>query len=1478
MSYSGNEVSPPPGLPRNRMDESWTSTAVRVEPDEPQGDRRGWAKYTAALKNFIPFRRKPKVSVSAVDDVGLWGTMFASFITNLVWKAHKNKMTFADLGNRSPYDTGEHNANRMLRLWETEVARKGAKRASMMAAVWRFVSTRVYLATAFFAVTLTCYFVQGTIIIEALLSYTSATNPSLWYGLVLVAWLIVTELVRSFTSGITVAFGMRTGTRLQVAMTSMGYDKVLRLRSLKDKSVGQLVNMFVNDCFRLAMACQQLQVVLLAPLIMFPVMGYATYIMGPWALLGCFMIMLFLPLQLLIGAHIGKLRRKCVKITDSRVRMTSELLNSVKLIKMYAWEKPFTRRIQDLRKKETKLLQWAGFWQAMVVGIGPALMTISSIATFTAHVMAGNDLTPEQAFTVLACFTILRSMLMITPFAVRSVSEAIIATRRMKDLMIMEERKALTGAPSKANISVEIRGATLAWDRQEKTEEATSKENHDADDVEKTVAQTQEGDTLLAVEKLFDINLTMFKGTLLGVCGSVGAGKSSVISAILNEMRLVKGDVAVEGKIAYVAQQAWILNATVKDNILFGEDFNSIKYDQVIEACCLKPDFEQLPGGDLTEIGERGVNLSGGQKQRISLARALYADKDIYLLDDPLSAVDAHVGEHIFRQYIKEGLRGKTVFFVTHQLQYLSDCDEVLLLKDGRIAGKGPHRRLMTMNAEYAEMIQNYLDDEGSTDSSDDEDLHVTSPPSPIDPALFLRRTLLNRADRARLSVRSLGGARRSRGTAAPAAGAGGGRKFSIHATPRLVRRRFHKKEREEPARQLSRTYSIRSNHPAQHTIGELEPPPEQPDFDTERQKEEERALEKGQLTGEEDLEVGSVKYANYTNYIKFCGGYLITFLVLVQFLLNTGISVFANFWISFWLEQGDGSPANGTNSSGSIADNPNLNFYVIVLGGTALAMVVSIIIKFWSFSKVTIVAAYRFHKRLFQSVFRSPTQFFDTTPNGRILNRFSKDMDEVDAQLPFQLNILSEQLWSVLASIISIAVVFPWLLVAIVPISVLFYVAYYFFRSVVRDLKRFQNVTRTPWLCHMTETLQGLTTIHAYNKDEAFRKKLNRLLDQHTHAFFMWMMSGRWVLQRVDLLVISVNMTTALLVVLFQGTIPASQAGLALTYALQIAGLVQHLVRITAETESTFTSVERLRHYIKGLEWEAPETIKDADPSGTWPEEGSIQLLNLSMRYRENLPLVLKSVTCYIRSCEKIGIVGRTGSGKSSLGIAIFRLVEAAEGSIYIDGVDISKIGLHSLRSQLSIIPQDPVLFVGTVRYNLDPFDAHSDEEVWGALERVHMADRIGYLDDKLESAVVENGENFSVGERQLMCMARALLRNSKILILDEATAAIDSETDTLIQTTIHEAFEDCTMLTIAHRLNTVMTSHRVMVMDDGQLSEFDTPRALLANKSSRFAAMVKAAGIDVTKYITMETDDVTKAEENSQQISETGVECTKL
>ncbi|XP_066299992.1 ATP-binding cassette sub-family C member 5-like [Branchiostoma lanceolatum] len=1251
---------------------------------------------------------------------------------------------------------------------------------------------------------------------------------------------------------------MRTGSRLQVALTSMGYAKVLRLRSLKDKSVGQLVNMFVNDAFRVAMACQQIQMAVLGPVVMIPVVGYCTYIMGPWALLGCFINVLFLPLQVLIGAHIGMLRRECVKIVDSRVRMTSELLNSVKLIKMYAWEKPFTKRIQDLRKREAKLLQKAGFWQAMVVGIGPALMTVSSIVTFTAHVMTGNDLTPEQAFTVLACFTILRSILMITPFAVRSLSEAIIATRRMKDLMIMEERKALTTTPSKANIAVEIRGATLGWDAQEKAEGGTSKEeNRDTKDIEEAVGRAQGEGTPVVVEKLFDINLTLFKGTLLGVCGSVGAGKSSVISAILNDMRLIKGGVAVEGEIAYVAQQAWILNATVKDNILFGEDFNSIKYDQVIEACCLKPDLEQLPGGDLTEIGERGVNLSGGQKQRVSLARALYADKDIYLLDDPLSAVDAHVGEHIFRQYIKEGLRGKTVFFVTHQLQYLSDCDEVLLLKDGRIAAKGPHRRLMTMNAEYAEMIQNYLDDEGSTDnsdSSDDEAATVTSPPSPIDPALFLRRALMNRADRARLSVRSLGGARRPRVVAT--APSGGGRKFSIHATPRLVRRLIHKKE--EPARQLSRTYSIRSNHPATIAAAELEPPPELPDLDTDRQKEEERALEKG---------------------------YFITFLVLFQFLLNTAISVFANFWISFWLEAGDGSqsPVNGTNStqatsSGSIADNPNLNFYVIVLGAAAVAMIFSIVLKFWSFSKVTIAAAYRFHKQLFKSVFRSPTKFFDTTPSGRILNRFSKDMDEVDAQLPFQINLLSEQLWSVVASFISIAVVFPWLLVAIAPISILFYTAYYFFRSVVRDLKRFQNITRTPWLCHMTETLQGLTTIHAYNKEKAFMQKLNTLVDQYTHSFFMWMMSGRWVLQRVDLLGISVNMTTALLVVLFQGTIPASQAGLALTYALQIAGVLQYLVRIAAETESAFTSVERLRFYIKELEWEAPETIKDADPSGTWPEDGSIQLLNLGMRYRENLPLVLKSVTCYIRSCEKIGIVGRTGSGKSSLGVAIFRLVEAAEGSIFIDGVDISKIGLHSLRSKLSIIPQDPVLFVGTVRYNLDPFDAHSDEEVWGALERVHMADRIGYLDDKLEAAVVENGENFSVGERQLMCMARALLRNSKILILDEATAAIDSETDNLIQTTIHEAFEDCTMLTIAHRLNTVMTSDRVMVMDDGQLSEFDTPRALLSNKSSRFAAMVKAAGIDVTKYIAMETEELPQTYGDSEQKNNDEVECTKL
>ncbi|XP_072111302.1 ATP-binding cassette sub-family C member 5 isoform X5 [Mobula birostris] len=469
--------------------------------------------------------------------------------------------------------------------------------------------------------------------------------------------------------------------------------------------------------------------------------------------------------------------------------------------------------------------------------------------------------------------------------------------------------------------------------------------------------------------------------------------------------------------------------------------------------------------------------------------------------------------------------------------------------------------------------------------------------------------------------------------------------------------------------------------------------------------------------------------------------------------------------------------------------------------------------------------------------------KFFDITPSGRILNRFSKDMDEVDTRLPLQTEMFIQNIILVFCCIGVIAAVFPWFLVAVAPLVILFMILNQVSRIFIRELKRLDNITHSPFLSHVTSSIQGLTTIHAYNKTAEYRHRYQELLDANQAPFFLFTCAMRWLAVRLDVVSIVLIGTTAVMIVLMHGHIPPAYAGLAISYAVQLTGLFQFTVRLASETEARFTSVERIHHYIKILELEASAHVKDKTPPADWPQHGQITFANVEMRYRENLPLVLKKVSFTIKPQEKIGIVGRTGSGKSSLGIALFRLVELSGGSIIIDGVNITEIGLADLRSKLSIIPQDPVLFTGTVRYNLDPFQQYSEEQVWDALERTHMKECISQLPLKLESDVMENGENFSVGERQLICVARALLRRCKILVLDEATAAMDTETDSLVQETIRESFADCTMLTIAHRLNTVLSCDRVMVLSQGQVMEFDKPSVLLSNENSRFGAMFAAA-----------------------------------
>uniref|UniRef100_A0AAQ5XD39 ATP-binding cassette, sub-family C (CFTR/MRP), member 12 n=1 Tax=Amphiprion ocellaris TaxID=80972 RepID=A0AAQ5XD39_AMPOC len=1043
------------------------------------------------------------------------------------------------------------------------------------------------------------------------------------HGVGLALGLFTTEFFRAFLMSLMWAMNIRTAVRLKGAFSSVGFQKVISLRAHSGVSMGEMINVLTSDGHRLFEAVLFGSFMIATPVFFIVCVIYACYILGYTALTGVCIYIIFVPVQFFLAQLIAKFRWKATQTTDSRVRTMNEILNSIKLIKMYAWEGSFEKKVAGLRKNEKKHVRSVNYIQNINHSITSIIPTLATVLTFLVHTLVGLPLNTSNAFTTIAIFNAMRYCLALMPMCAKALAEAAVSIARL-------------------------------------------------------------------------------------------------------QIHLLQGSVVADGTFAYVSQQAWIFHGTVQENILMGKPLDQAKYDRVVDVCSLRADLKILPYGDQTEIGERGLNLSGGQKQRISLARAVYSDKDIFLLDDPLSAVDAHVGKHIFEECIKKELQGKSIILVTHQLQYLEFCDDILVLEDGEILEAGNHEGLMAAEGRYAQLISNYKSEQSKVRVSA-ETVYVA----------------------ALLSVKA-----------------------------------------------------------------------------------------SDQLVSQELSTEGAVSWRVYQQYCKAAGGYIVTFLTILNMVLMIGSTAFSNWWLSHWLGQGNGVRIISLSQR---ADLPQLDtFYQMIYGVVIIITVVLAVIKCFLFTNVTLNAACKFHDTMFKKIIASPMSFFDTTPTGRILNRFSKDQEEVDTVLPLHMDSFLQFCLLVIAAIAIIAVVFPVLLVAVVVLGVLFALVLF-----IRQMKKMENISRSPCISLTISTLQGLSTIHAYNIRDSHIKMFKSINDINSNHFLLFNSGTRWLSFWLDFMGATMTLVVALFVVLSSNELvsPALK-GLALSYTIQLTGLLQYVVRQATEVEARFNSVERLQEYITGCKSEAPRHIKDAQIPEDWPKSGVITFQDYKMRYRENTPIVLNGLDFFIQAGEKLGIVGRTGSGKSSLGMALFRLVEPAGGTILIDGVDIMAIGLQDLRSKLSIIPQDPVLFSGTVRYNLDPFNDYTDEDIWTTLEKTYMKDTVCYqLEGKLQAEVLENGENFSVGERQLLCMARALLRNSKIILLDEATASIDAETDALIQNTIKDAFSDCTMLTIAHRINTVMQADRILVMDNGEAVEFDSPDVLKQRPDSMFSSLLAAA-----------------------------------
>eukprot|EP00026_Physarum_polycephalum_P000785 Phypoly_transcript_00786.p1 GENE.Phypoly_transcript_00786~~Phypoly_transcript_00786.p1 ORF type:complete len:1319 (+),score=220.66 Phypoly_transcript_00786:74-4030(+) len=1308
------------------------------------------------LDNDTVFKNNPENSAGFLSRITFW------YVQPLLKLGYQRPLTMDDLYPIQKRNKADYLASKFSLFWKREL---NSNKPSIIKALHHTFGRRLYLAgilKVFYDILL---FV-GPLTVYVMVDFVQDTTASITVGLGYILLYFCSAILQSILIHSYFKIGFEVAINVRTAIAASVYDKALKLTnaSRQTKTVGEIVNLMSVDARKINDIVPYLHLFWSSPLqiiIGFCLLAWQMGI-GP-TFAGIIVLALTIPLNALVTRYQAKWQDKVMQSKDARVKAVAEALQAIRVIKFFAWESSMLAKIAQLRKTEMSFLKKVAYMEASSDFFWTVTPSLVTVATFVPYLLMGKEPSAAKVYAVLTILNVMRFPMSALPFMISSAISAFVSKKRVEafllseeldqfhgnivprvlkknkggkkkqvrfsdriNLLAEEEEEELSDLPLSPKASQELPSITLPASPPQTHADGNTGEggeiaehgaaesgaepaaNGSGKEGEKEGEKEEEGVAMRIKDGEFawsgaagepvilsGINLEVKEKEFVVIVGPVGCGKSSLLAAMLQEMHKINGRVELNDSVAYVAQSAWIVNATLKDNILLGSPYDEAKYQAAVAACALVPDLNVLPGGDQCEIGEKGINLSGGQKQRVALARAVYKNMETYLLDDPLSAVDSGVGHHLLNECILGALANRTRILVTHQLYPLPHADRIVVMQGGKISAVGT----------YAELVKSGFD-------------------------------------------------------------------FATY---------------------------VQTSHTSQAKAPE----------------EEEKEKKKAQLVTVEERNTGSVSFSYFKSYFKSVG-YLMIFGTVTLGVIGCSVRAVTDWWIAQ-------------------TDTDKKVFFSFYLGLTFIMAVVFLFEAFMA-SIGGLIASTRYHDSVLLHVFRSPVSFFDSTPVGRILNRFSRDQDSLDTSLPIAMYNLLMCGLPIITTIGVILIVSPFFLVPIIPIAYLYRIIERYYIASSRELQRLDSISISPVYSHFTETINGVVTIRAYKMLDDYKKIAHEKLDRNNFTTFPALHLNRWLSVRLEFCGSCIVVSAAILIVISRNLfyVTPALAGLALSYALSTTGNLSWLVRSRTDVETRMNSVERMEEY-KTLPAEGAVADKVLfHPNDNWPSQGEIVIKNLQLRYRPDLDLVLRGITCRIEPGQKIGVCGRTGSGKSSLMQALFRLVEPCGGTVEIDGVDITQVPLERLRDGMAIIPQDPVLFEGTVRYNLDPFEKYSDSELVRVLNKVRL-DNLIRNDLGLSTRVAEGGENLSVGERQLLCLARALLKHARIIILDEATAAVDHQTDEFIQQTIRTECSGATIIAIAHRLNTLTDYDNILVLDNGVVVQMGPPSEVLkfANKS---------------------------------------------